>query len=136
MNPQIEQLRKQFDAYNDSQKIGFIDKLTKNLQKKYDPEYSKFLHECVQKCDRHINNSGGSQMERINSDNSVANWLRLLAAIELICSVILGSVIMIMLENIALLFSFIIAGIISWLTIIALAEIIQILHDIRNNTRN
>jgi len=48
MNPQIEQLRKQFNGYNNAQKKQFIDNLKIKLQGKNNPEYSKFLNECIQ----------------------------------------------------------------------------------------
>lgn len=47
MNTQIEQLRRQFNGYNNAQKKQFIDKLRQKLQGQNNPEFSKFLNECV-----------------------------------------------------------------------------------------
>jgi len=48
MNPQIEQLRRQFNGYNTAQKKQFIDNLKVKLQGNKSPEYAKFLNECIQ----------------------------------------------------------------------------------------
>ena len=48
MNPQIEQLRRQFNGYNTAQKREFIEKLRQKLQGNKNPEYTKFLNECIQ----------------------------------------------------------------------------------------
>ena len=54
MASQIPQLRQQFDVYSTAQKKEFIDKLKVKLQGSNNPEYSKFLNECVQKYNANI----------------------------------------------------------------------------------
>ncbi|MCL2171634.1 MAG: DUF4190 domain-containing protein [Defluviitaleaceae bacterium] len=56
MNPQIEQLRKQFASYNLYEKKDFINNLQKKLEGQSSPEYSDFLNECIQ---IYQNQSGG-----------------------------------------------------------------------------
>jgi len=46
---QIEQLRKQFNGYDNVQKKQFIDNLKIKLHGKNNPEYSRFLQECINK---------------------------------------------------------------------------------------
>jgi hypothetical protein len=63
MNPQIEQLRKQFNGYNNAQKKDFIDKLKIKLKGQMNPEYSKFLNECTQKYNAAIRGGATSNVD-------------------------------------------------------------------------
>ncbi|MCL1882785.1 MAG: hypothetical protein FWF81_03420 [Defluviitaleaceae bacterium] len=48
MTSQIEQLRANFGRLNTAQKKQFIDNLKQKIQGKNNPEYAKFLNECIQ----------------------------------------------------------------------------------------
>ena len=62
MNPQIEQLRKQFNGYNNAQKKQFIDNLKAKLKTNNNADYSRFLSECVQNYNASIKaSSSGSR---------------------------------------------------------------------------
>ena len=70
---QIDQLRKQFNGYNNTQKKQFIDNLKAKLQTNKSPEYSKFLNECVQKYNTSLRegNSSSNTFDDLLDDASI-----------------------------------------------------------------
>jgi len=73
MNPQIEQLRKQFNGYNNAQKKDFIDKLKIKLQGNRSPEYAKFLNECVSNYNAAIRGGASSNVDLSDLLDNVPN---------------------------------------------------------------
>jgi len=74
MSSRIEQLRAQFNGYNNAQKKQFIDNLRKEVRGKNNAEYIKFLNECVQKYNAIVSKSNvPSSTYKVNVKNSQKN---------------------------------------------------------------
>lgn len=124
---QINELRQQFKGLNPAQQSQFIANLRQKAQTANNPALTNFLNECIQNQQNTANFSGGQAMY---SKNKVAKMVVGVAVIHIIASIILV-IISAMIEDFQGIFTWIMVGVIGFIFIYALAEIIQILHDIR-----
>jgi hypothetical protein len=67
---QIDQLRKQFNGYDNAQKKQFIDNLKMKLQGKNNPEYTKFLNECISSYNASLRGSSLSTNSSLSNNDS------------------------------------------------------------------
>jgi len=67
---QIDQLRKQFNGYDNAQKKQFIDNLKVKMQGKNNPEYTKFLNECVSSYNASLRSSSLSTNSGLSNNDS------------------------------------------------------------------
>ena len=155
----IEQLRSYFNGLDTSQKKEFIGNLQQKLKEKNNAEYSRFLDDCTKKYNTEISrtmpdypdnasvahkqiksttaqNHIENQNENGKTNNGAASVLNVLAFIELMCS-LLGAAgyFTAYHPNPAVALMIVFGGIVTAIFICSYADTIQILHDIRNNTR-
>ena len=130
---QIEQLRTRFDAMDMAQKKEYIVNLRNELKSKHSPDLNRFLNECIQKYDDEYS---ANDSQKTANTSKTAKTLKVFANIVLVCGIvysIIGSIIGSIIDgNVYASYYTWIFATAAYFLFVALSEIIQVLHDIRN----